>query len=57
MTRVESGDQNLATSRYDPYLKKIGLITLEDIIEEVIDADIEDEYEGHDQDALEERRL
>jgi metal transporter CNNM len=30
----------------DPYLRKIGLITLEDIIEVLIDAEIADEYEA-----------
>ena len=51
VTKVEASDQNSATSYNfgkDPFLKKIGLITLEDIIEQIIDADIEDEYEGQD---------
>ena len=38
-------------------MKKIGLITLENVLEMVIDGEIEDEYEGHDLDAQEERRL
>ena len=60
VTQVETGDSDPANSTWqgkDPYLKKIGLITLENVLEMVIDAEIEDEYEGHDLDAQEERRL
>ena len=61
MKRFKDGDNHLAIvtkvendAGVDPYLKKIGLITLEDIIEQILDAQIEDEYEG---DGKEERRL
>lgn len=60
VTQVETGDSDPANSTWqgkDPYLKKIGLITLENVLEMVIDAEIEDEYEGHDLDGQEERRL
>ena len=61
VTQVETGDQNPANSGLncikDPCLKQIGLITMENVLEMVIDADIEDEYEGQDLDGLEERRL
>lgn len=29
----------------DPFLKKVGLISLEDIIEDLLDAELEDEYD------------
>ena len=61
LKRFKDGDNHLAivtrvvsNEGRDPYLKKIGLITLEDIIEQILDAQIEDEYEG---DGKEERRL
>ena len=61
LKRFKEGDNHLAVvtkvvndEGSDPYLKKIGLITLEDIIEQIIDQQIEDEYEG---DGKEERRL
>ena len=43
----------ITDEKKDPYLKQIGLITLENIIESMIGAEIEDEFEGK----KEERRL
>jgi len=40
VTQVEREDNR------DPYLKKSGIITLEDVIEELLVFEIEDEYEG-----------
>ena len=48
VTKVITDDKS------DPHLKKVGLITLENIIETILDDDIEDEYEGS---GKEERRL
>jgi metal transporter CNNM len=49
VTKIENNGKT------DPYLRKIGLITLEDIIEQVIGEEIEDEFQGDD--GKEERRL
>ena len=46
--------EDMPDSNGDNHWKKVGLITLEDIIEQLLDDKIEDEYEGVDKEA---RRL
>ena len=52
---IKNNELNLG----DPYLEKVGLVTLEDIVEEILDEEIEDEFEANNENAnaREERRL
>lgn len=38
--------KNNESSIGDPYLEKVGLVSLEDIVEEILDEEIEDEFEA-----------
>ena len=51
-THLAIGSDVVLSDTKDPNLRKIGLITLEDIIETVLGDEIEDEFENSDKEEM-----